>query len=101
LVSGPPARITAPIEGAYYVAFDPADTSLAELVSVAGRRWAMEEGFERAKGEVGLDHYEARRWTGWYRHVTLAFLAHTLLAITRARSPAQTLVGAPEKGGTR
>jgi hypothetical protein len=43
---------------------------------VAGTRWAVEEGFEQAKGEVGLDHYEVRKWPGWYRHITLALLAH-------------------------
>jgi SRSO17 transposase len=46
----------------------------------------VEEGFEQAKGEVGLDHYEVRRWPGWYRHVTLALLAHAFLAVTRAQA---------------
>jgi SRSO17 transposase len=49
-------------ELAFYACFGPADTSLLGLVRVAGSRWAVEEGFERAKGEVGLDHYEVRRW---------------------------------------
>jgi SRSO17 transposase len=48
--------------------------------------WQIEEGFEQAKGEVGLDHYEVRRWPGWYRHITLALLAHAFLAVTRARA---------------
>jgi hypothetical protein len=56
------------------------------LVRVARTRWAVEEGFEQAKGEVGLDHYEVRRWPGWYRHVTLALLAHAFLAVTRAKA---------------
>jgi SRSO17 transposase len=51
---------------------------------VAGTWWAVEEGFEQVKGEVGLDHYEFRRWPGWYRHITLALLAHAFLAVTRA-----------------
>jgi SRSO17 transposase len=46
----------------------------------------IEEGFEQAKGEVGLDHYEVRKWPGWYRHVTLALLAHAFLAVTRAHA---------------
>ena len=46
----------------------------------------IEEGFEQAKGEVGLDHYEVRRWPGWYRHVTLALLAHAFLVVTRAQA---------------
>jgi SRSO17 transposase len=73
-----------PTDLAYYVCFCPADTPLAQLVAVAGTRWAIEECFESAKGEVGLDHYEVRRWPGWYRHITLALLAHAYLTVTRA-----------------
>jgi hypothetical protein len=47
-------------------------TSGAEMVRVAGIHWAIEESFQSAKGEVGLDHYEVRSWAGWYRHVTLS-----------------------------
>ena len=43
---------------------------------MAGTRWAIEECFEEAKGPVGLDQYEVRQWAGWYRHITLAMLAH-------------------------
>jgi SRSO17 transposase len=73
-----------PTDLAYYVCFSPQGTPLAELVRVAGTRWAIEEGFESTKGEVGLDQYEVRRWTGWYRHITLALLAHAYLTVTRA-----------------
>jgi len=73
-----------PTDLAYYVCFCPAGTPLGELVRVAGTRWAIEESFESAKGEVGLDHYEVRRWPGWYRHITLALLAHAYLTMTRA-----------------
>jgi len=69
---------------AYYVAFAPSGTALEEMVSVAGTRWTIETGFKTAKGEVGLDHYEVRSWSGWYRHITLAMLAHAFLTITRA-----------------
>ena len=62
--------IAKPGELAFYVCFGPADTTLEELVRVAGTRWAIEECFEEAKGEVGLDQYEVRRWDGWYRHIT-------------------------------
>jgi SRSO17 transposase len=82
-----------PTDLAYYVCCCPADTPLAELVRVAGTRWAIEESFETAKGEVGLDHYEVRRWPGWYRHITLALLAHAYLTVTRA--------AALEKGDTK
>jgi SRSO17 transposase len=73
-----------PDDLAYYVGFGPIDTPLTELVRVAGTRWVIETCFEAAKGEVGLDHYEVRRWDGWYRHVTLCLLAHAVLAVTRA-----------------
>src|SRR3954453_1687470 len=76
--------LTDPTDRAYYVCFAPAGTALAELVRVAGTRWAIEECFESAKGEVGLDHYEVRRWPGWYRHITLALLAQAYLTVTRA-----------------
>jgi SRSO17 transposase len=79
-------------ELAFYACYGPAATPLVGLVRVAGTRWAVEEGFEQAKGEVGLDHYEVRKWPGWYRHITLALLAHAFLAITRAQaaSPERT-----------
>lgn len=75
--------IEKPEELAYYVVFCPVGTELQELVQVAGRRWTIEESFEITKDEVGLDEYEVRRWTGWYRHITLAMLAQAYLAVTR------------------
>ena len=72
-----------PEELSYYVCFGPAGASLEELVRVAGTRWAIEECFEEAKGEVRLDQYEVRRWDGWYRHITLAMLAHAYLTVIR------------------
>jgi SRSO17 transposase len=75
-------------ELAFYACSGPAETSLLGLVRVAGTRWAVEEGFQQAKGEVGLDHYEVRRWPGWYRHITLALLAHAFLVITRTKATA-------------
>jgi SRSO17 transposase len=73
-------------ELAFSACFAPAATSLVGLVRVAGIRWAIEESFQCAKGEVGLDHYEVRRWPGWYRHITLALLAHAFLTGTRAQA---------------
>jgi SRSO17 transposase len=69
-------------ELAFYACFGRAVTSLVGLVRVAGTRWAVEDGFQQAKTEVGLDHYEVRRWPGWYRHITLAWLAHAFLVVT-------------------
>jgi len=76
--------IADPTDLAYYVVFGPAEAELVELVRVAGIRWSIEECLEAAKGEVGLDQYEVRKWDGWYRHVTLALLAHAYLSVTRA-----------------
>jgi SRSO17 transposase len=75
-----------PTEFAYYLACAPAATTLEQLVAVAGTRWAVEESLETAKGEVGLDQYEVRKWTGWYRHITLALVAHAFLTVTRAQA---------------
>jgi len=77
--------LTDPEDRAYYVCFAPAGTLLEELVRVAGTRWAIEECIEAAKGEVGLDQYEVRKWDGWYRHITLALFAHAMLSVIRAR----------------
>ena len=60
------------------------------MVRVAGMRWAIEGALEQAKGEVGLDQYEVRHWQAWYRHITLALLAHAFLEVTRARRTADT-----------
>jgi SRSO17 transposase len=73
-----------PTEIAYYLAAAPPRTPLRELARVAGVRWAIEETFQTAKSEVGLDHYQVRRYPGWYRHITLAMLAHAFLTVTRA-----------------
>ena len=86
-----------PKDLAYHVVFGPAETTLATLARVAGRRWAIEECFEVAKQEVGLADYEIRSWHGWYRHVTLAMLALAFLAGMRARLNA----AAPRKRGRR
>ena len=80
-----------PTELAFYRAFGREETTVADLARVAGARWAIEEGFQRAK-EVGLDQYEVRRWAGWHRHVTLCLLAHAFLEVARA-------VAGEEKGG--
>ncbi|MDQ3303565.1 MAG: IS701 family transposase, partial [Actinomycetota bacterium] len=85
--------VSSPEEMAYYRAYAPQETSLAELARVAATRWSIEECFERAKGDVGLDHYEVRRWEGWHRHITLCLLAHAFLEATRIRAN-----GEEEKG---
>ena len=69
---------------AYYACFGTGEVSLAELVRVASTRWIIEDAFKEAKQEVGLDEYEVRLWVGWYRHITLALLAHAFLAVIRS-----------------
>ncbi len=84
--------ISEPTELAAYVVFTPRDTPLEVVVRVAGARWTIESCFEAAKSEVGLDHYEVRSWTGWYRHITLAMWALALLAVLRAGAIAVELL---------
>ena len=67
----------------FYLTLAPEAAGLSDLVRVAGTRWTIEACFEAAKGEVGLDQYEVRSWTGWHRHITLAMLAHAYLAVLR------------------
>jgi len=76
--------ISNPEDMAFYVTFGPDKTELKELAAVAGLRWTIEECFQSAKGETGLDHCEARSWHGWHRHMTLAMLAFAFLACLRA-----------------
>ena len=87
-----------PTDLAYFRAYGPAATPPEELVRIAGRRWSIEEGFAQAKGEVGLDHYEVRRWTAWYRHITLCLLAQAYLAVVRAHAQERQERARP-KGG--
>ena len=87
--------ISEPSKVAAYIAFGLADSSLATLVRVAGMRWTVEESIQTGKGEVGLDHYEVRSWTGWYRHISLAMWAQAFLTVIRAEQGAEE---APKKG---
>ncbi|MFI6699952.1 IS701 family transposase [Streptomyces sp. NPDC050509] len=94
--------IRKPDEIAYYLAYAPLGTSVVELVRIAGSRWAIEECFQAAKNECGLDQYEVRRYPGWYRHITLAMLAHAFLAVTahRAREKGAEPVRQPGPSGS-
>jgi SRSO17 transposase len=87
--------ISDPSQVTGYIAFAMAGASLAKQVRVAGMRWTVEESIQTAKGEVGLDHYEVRSWTGWYRHMTLAMWAQAFLAAIREETGAEV---APKKG---
>jgi SRSO17 transposase len=75
-------------ELAFYRCGAPTPMPLMALVKIAGIRWAVEESFQAAKGQVGLDHYQVRGWTAWHRHITLAMLALAFLAaIAAAQRP--------------
>src|SRR5437763_5934217 len=84
---------------AYFTTWCPAGTSLELLVGVEGRRWAIEDAFETAKNELGLDHNETRSWHGWHRHVSLVMLAFALLAVIqhRANTTAQPTKSTPSE----
>src|SRR3954454_7192261 len=79
-----PKSAEEPAELAYYVCAGPAETTLEQLIAVAGGRWRIEECFQAAKNEAGLASYQVRDYTAWYRHITLAMLAHAYLSATRA-----------------
>ena len=87
-----------PEELSAYTVFAPEGITLEALAKAAGSRWRVEIGFEEAKGEVGLAHYEVRSWHGWYRHITLSLFAHAFLAAIRA---AGLDIRTPEKGGRK
>jgi SRSO17 transposase len=76
--------IESPQQLDYYVVFGPAQTTLAEVVGVAGARWNIETCFKTLKGQFGLDQYEVRRWDAWHRFITLALLAHAFVSVMRA-----------------
>ena len=84
-------------ELAFFSTWCPAGTPAETLVSVEGRRWAIEDAFETAKTELGLDHNETRSWHGWHRHVSLVMPAFAMLAVIRHRAnapaPPKTLAG--------
>ena len=91
-------KLDEPDETAFYLTLAPEGIALADLVRVAGTRWTIESCFEAAKGEVGLDEYEVRSWTGWHRHVTLAMLAHAYLAAVRKAAAGGRGAARPRRG---
>jgi SRSO17 transposase len=87
-------------EMAYFIVSGPKATTLEEMVRVVGARWAIEECFEVAKSELGLDQYEVRSWAGWHRHVTLVMWLQALLSVFRveAQPVSQTASSRRKKG---
>jgi SRSO17 transposase len=88
------------LELAYCLCAAPAGTEDEELIRVAGARWAVGECFQAARNEAGLDHYQVRRYDAWYRHATLAVLAHAYLAVTAANAP-KALAAASSRSRSR
>jgi SRSO17 transposase len=83
----------------FYQAYGPEGTRIEELVGVCQDRWAVEQCFAEAKGEVGMDHYEVRKWDAWHRHVTLCLLAHALLVAVRLATHEEDAGrGGPKRG---
>src|SRR5580692_7388785 len=86
---------------AYFTTWCPARTSIETLVGIEGHRWAIEDSFETAKNEFGLDHNETRSWQGWHRHVSFVMLAFAMMAAIRRHAnhpaPKKTASGAKRK----
>jgi SRSO17 transposase len=77
-------------ELAFFTTWCPAGTDIDALVRVEGHRWAIEDSFETAKNELGLDHNETRSWHGWNRHVSLVMLAFAMMAAIRHKANQHT-----------
>jgi len=88
---------------AFFSTWCPVGTPLEKLVTVEGHRWAIEDSFETAKNEFGLDHNETR---SWHRHVSLVMLAFAMMAVIRNRAntrpsdPPKTMPSARRKTDT-
>ena len=90
---------------AFFATWCPTGTAIETLVKVEGHRWAIEDSFETAKNELGLDHNETRSWHGWHRHVSLVMLAFAMMASIRhhanASTPQKTLRRTPNISNRR
>ncbi len=78
--------ISSPSEIGYYICYGPRRATLVDLAWIAGSRWHVEECFQQAKGEAGLDHYQVRTWRAWHAHITLSMLALAWLAASRSQA---------------
>ncbi len=78
-------------ELAFFSIWCPKGTPMKTLISVEGHRWSIEDSFETAKNELGLDHNETRSWHGWHRHVSLVMLAFAMMAVIRHHANAVPL----------
>src|SRR5262249_5869191 len=78
-------KISDPSDLAFFIAYSPRMVPISVLIRVAGKRWPVEECFQQAKGQTGLDQHQLRLWHSFHRHTVLAMCAHALLAIATAR----------------
>jgi len=85
-------------ELAFFSSWCPKDTLMATLVGVEGQRWWIEDSFETARNELGLDHHETRSWHGWHRHTALIMLAFAMMAAIRHRANADEVAPKKEEG---
>jgi SRSO17 transposase len=74
-------------EYAFYLAHAPRPVPLAQLVTVAGSRWRIEDGFAAGKELAALDQHQVRSWTSWHRWTILALLACAFLSVLAAAQP--------------
>ena len=86
---------------AFFSTWCPKGTPMKKLAAVEGHRWAIEDSFETAKNELGLDHNETRSWHGWHRHVSLVMLAFAMMAVIRHRANAVPLKKTPAPLSTK
>ena len=89
-----------PKEFSYYHVYAKKEETLEEFVKVSGQRWPVEECFEMAKNETGLDQYEVRSWKGWYRHITLSMMALAFLVVERAALEEKEQALSPQPTGS-
>jgi SRSO17 transposase len=82
-----------PEDLAFSQPYGPEDTPVQELVRICQDRWAIEGAFEEAKGEIGMDYYEVRKWDAWHRYITLCLLAHAFLVVTRLAARNEDVAG--------
>lgn len=79
----------------FYRCYAPTRVGLPTLVRIAGTRWAVECCFQNAKGAVGLDQHQVRRWDSWHRYTTLVMLAHAILTVIAVRERERHSTGQP------
>ena len=68
----------------YFLISQPVRTRV-EAVRLVMQRWRTERAYQDLKGELGLDHYEGRKWPGWHHHVSVVLSCYAFLVAERVR----------------